>query len=177
MPVIIARLFNTVGPRQTGRYGMVLPRFIEAALANQPIRVYGDGSQTRCFCYVTDTVEALMRLQGTPSARNQVFNIGSTEEISILALAERVIRLLGSSSKVQFVPYTEAYAPGFDDMRRRRPVTDKLARVTGFRPGVPLDDIIKRTRDHLRDATGTQISSKPSVEFSRTVDTQNQANS
>src|SRR5262249_49491600 len=119
LPVVIARLFNTVGPRQTGRYGMVLPRFIAAARAHQPLRVYGDGEQTRCFCYVNDTVEALVRLQNCASARGQVFNVGSTEEISIRELASLVIKILGSKSTVELVPYNQAYAPGFDDMRRR----------------------------------------------------------
>jgi len=145
LPIIIARLFNTVGPRQTGRYGMVLPRFIAAAAAGQPLKVYGDGNQTRCFCYISDTVEALVRLQNTPAAREQVFNVGSTEEISILALAQKVIRLLGSGSGIEFVPYGQAYAPGFDDMRRRKPVIEKLERVTGFQPSHSLDEIIKLT--------------------------------
>ncbi len=145
LPVVIARLFNTVGPRQTGRYGMVLPRFITAAAAGQPLKVYGDGQQTRCFCYVADTVEALLRLQHSPAARGQVFNVGSTEEISILALAQKVIRLLNSASTIEFVPYGEAYAPGFDDMRRRKPVIEKLERIAGFRPGHSLDEIIQLT--------------------------------
>lgn len=146
LPVVIARLFNTVGPRQTGRYGMVLPRFIAAAAAGQPLKVYGDGKQTRCFCYVADTVEALLRLQTSPEARGQVFNVGSTEEISILALAQKVIRVLNSKSSIEFIPYGQAYAPGFDDMRRRKPVVDKLERITGFRPGHSLDEIIQLTR-------------------------------
>jgi len=145
LPVTIVRLFNTVGPRQTGRYGMVLPRFIAAARSGAPLRVYGDGRQTRCFCYVADTVEALARLQNAPVARGEIFNVGGTEEISILDLAEQVIAALGSKSPIQFVPYSEAYAPGFDDMRRRKPVVDKLARVTGFRPATPLREIIRRT--------------------------------
>ena len=150
LPVVIARLFNTVGPRQTGRYGMVLPRFISAALQGTPLKVYGDGQQTRCFCYVADTVEALVRLQNSSSAHSQVFNVGSVDEMTILELAQRVIRLLNSKSTIEFVPYTEAYAPGFDDMRRRRPMTDKLARVSGFRPSIPLDEIILRTSDYIR---------------------------
>ena len=145
LPVIIARLFNTVGPRQTGRYGMVLPRFIAAARSGQPLRVFGDGQQTRCFCYVSDTVEALVRLQRTAAARNHVFNVGSTEEISMRALAERVIRLVGSNSSIELVPYSQAYAPGFDDMRRRKPVIDKLEQTVGFRPKVTLDEIIQFT--------------------------------
>jgi UDP-glucose 4-epimerase len=145
LPVTIVRLFNTVGPRQTGRYGMVLPRFVAAARQGLPLKVYGDGEQTRCFCYVQDTVEALVRLQACPAARNQIFNIGSTEEISILGLAELVIQLLHSKSAIEFVPYGQAYAPGFDDMRRRRPVVDKLAAFTGFRPATPLRKIIELT--------------------------------
>jgi len=145
LPVVIARLFNTVGPRQTGQYGMVLPRFIAAARSGQPIRVYGDGQQTRCFCYVLDTVEALVRLQNCDPARGEVFNVGSTEEISIRDLARRVVETLGSKSTIQFVPYSEAYAPGFDDMRRRKPVVEKLASVTGFRPATSLREIIRLT--------------------------------
>jgi UDP-glucose 4-epimerase len=143
LPVIIARLFNTVGPRQTGQYGMVLPRFIKAAKNGQPLKVYGDGQQTRCFCYVRDTVEALVRLQNCLAARGQVFNVGSTEEVSIRDLAGRVINSLGSKSTVEFVPYQQAYEPGFDDMRRRKPVVDKLAAAVGFRPATPLRVIIE----------------------------------
>jgi UDP-glucose 4-epimerase len=145
LPVVIVRLFNTVGPRQTGRYGMVLPRFIAAACHSKPLQVYGDGKQTRCFCYVTDTVEALVRLQNSPAARGQVFNVGSTEEVSIGTLAEFVIKILKSKSAIEFVPYVQAYAPGFDDMRRRKPIVDKLEKVTGFRPGTSLEEIIRRT--------------------------------
>jgi UDP-glucose 4-epimerase len=145
LPVIIARLFNTVGPRQTGRYGMVLPRFIAAARSGKPLQVYGDGRQTRCFGYVGDTVEALIRLQNCPAAHGEIFNVGSTEEISIHKLARLVIRILGSKSVIELVPYNKAYAPGFDDMRRRRPVIDKLARLTGFRPMTALEEIIRRT--------------------------------
>lgn len=145
LPVVIARLFNTVGPRQTGRYGMVLPRFIAAAKAGQPLRVYGDGRQTRCFCCVSDTVEALVRLQHCAKARGQVFNIGGTQEISMRDLARRVIASVGSASRIQFVPYAQAYAPGFEDMRRRKPRVTKLARFTGFRPRTPLREIIRLT--------------------------------
>jgi len=145
LPVTIARLFNTVGPRQTGRYGMVLPRFISAAKAGLPLRVFGDGQQTRCFCYVADTVEALVRLLACESTRGEIFNIGSTEEISIVGLAQLIIQLLGSTSQIQFVPYSEAYEPGFEDMRRRKPVVDKLAAATGFRPGTSLEEIVKLT--------------------------------
>jgi UDP-glucose 4-epimerase len=143
LPVIIARLFNTVGPRQTGQYGMVLPRFIAAAKTGQPLKVYGDGRQARCFCYVRDTVEALVRLQNCTAARGQVFNVGGTEEISIQGLARRVVEILGSKSAIEFVPYNQAYEPGFDDMRRRKPVVEKLAATVGFRPCTPLQTIIE----------------------------------
>jgi UDP-glucose 4-epimerase len=145
LPVVIARLFNTVGPRQTGQYGMVLPRFITAAKAGKPLRVFGDGRQTRCFCYVLDTVEALVRLQSCDTARGQVLNVGTTEEISILDLAKLVIETLGSKSAIDLVPYSQAYAPGFDDMRRRKPVMEKLYRTVGFQPATPLRDIIRLT--------------------------------
>ena len=144
LPVVITRLFNTVGPRQTGQYGMVLPRFIGAAKSGQPLKVYGDGQQTRCFCYVGDTVEALVRLQNCLAARGQVFNVGGTEEISIRNLARRVIEIMGSPSSVELVPYNEAYEPGFEDMRRRKPVVDKLAGTIGFHPCTPLHAIIER---------------------------------
>lgn len=145
LPVTITRLFNTVGARQSGSYGMVLPRFISAAREGLPLRVYGDGEQTRCFCHVNDTVEALMRLARAPAARGEVFNIGGAEEVTIRSLATTVVRLLGSRSEVRLIPYDEAYAPGFEDMRRRRPSVEKLARVTGFRPETSLEDIIRRT--------------------------------
>jgi UDP-glucose 4-epimerase len=124
---------------------MVLPRFIGAARSGQPLRVYGDGQQTRCFCYVRDTVEALVRLQGCAAARGQVFNVGGTEEISIQDLARRVIEILGSKSAIEFIPYNRAYEPGFDDMRRRKPVVAKLDATIGFRPRTPLQSIIERT--------------------------------
>ena len=150
LPVVITRLFNTVGPRQTGAFGMVLPRFISAALRNEPIRVYGDGSQSRCFCHVRDTVEALVRLSRAERARGEVFNIGGRQEVSMVDLARRVIAVLGSSSDVVFVPYAQAYAPGFEDMQRRKPNTDKLFAVTGFRPETGLDEIIRSTAVNLR---------------------------
>jgi UDP-glucose 4-epimerase len=137
LPVVIVRLFNTVGPRQTGRHGMVLPRFIAAAKSGEPLKVYDDGRQTRCFCYVLDTVEALVRLQNCPAARGQVFNVGGTEEISI-----EVVDVLGSKSPIEFVSYQKAYAPGFEDMRRRKPVVEKLFQATGFRPATRLQEII-----------------------------------
>lgn len=143
--VTIVRFFNTVGPRQTGRYGMVLPRFIAAAQADLPLKVYGDGLQTRCFCYVQDTIEALTRLEACPGARGEVFNIGSTEEVTILQLAERVIKTLNSHSSIQLVPYNEAYSTGFEDMLRRKPIVDKLHGAIQFRPVTPLRKIIQLT--------------------------------
>lgn len=134
LPVIIARLFNTVGPRQTGQYGMVLPRFVAAAKAGKIMRVYGDGTQTRCFCDVLDTVEALVRLQRCSEARGQVFNVGSTEEVRIYDLAKLVKEAVGSSSAIELVPYNEAYAPGFEDMLRRKPNVEKLFKFVQFRP-------------------------------------------
>ena len=143
LPVVIARLFNTVGPRQTGRYGMVLPRFIAAARSGEPLKVHDDGLQTRCFCYVLDTVEALVRLQNCPAARGEVFNVGATQEISILELARQVVEVLGSNAPIEFVTYQSAFAPGFEDMRRRKPVVDKLFQMVGFRPTTPLRKIIE----------------------------------
>jgi UDP-glucose 4-epimerase len=149
LPVVVVRLFNTVGPRQTGRYGMVVPRFIAAAKSGRPLQVYGDGRQTRCFCLVNDTIEALVRLQGRPEAWGQVFNVGSTEEVSILQLAQLVIEVLGSKSKIEYVPYKVAYGTGFEDMQRRKPLVEKLARVTGFRPATSLREIIRLTSDSV----------------------------
>ncbi len=145
LPIIITRLFNTVGPRQVGRYGMVLPRFIAAAKRGETLRVFGDGKQTRCFCHVSDTVEALVRLQNCPKARGQIFNVGGTEEISIYDLAKLVIETLHSRSKIELVPYNQAYAPGFEDMRRRKPAVEKLAAAVGFRAATPLSEIIQLT--------------------------------
>jgi UDP-glucose 4-epimerase len=145
LPVTIARLFNTVGPRQTGRYGMVLPRFIASAKAGAPLQVYGDGAQSRCFCLVADAVEALVRLQNCGKARGEIFNIGGTEEISILELAQLVVKTLGSKSKIELIPYERAYSPGFDDMRRRKPRVEKLERFVNFKPQTALRDIIRLT--------------------------------
>jgi len=146
LPVVVARLFNTVGPRQTGRYGMVLPRFVAAAKAGETLRVFGDGRQTRCFCHVADAVEALVRLQGCREAMGQVVNVGSTEEISIGELAKLVVKLLDSRSPIQLVPYSDAYASGFEDMQRRRPSIDRLEKLTGFRPRTGLAEAINALR-------------------------------
>jgi UDP-glucose 4-epimerase len=154
LPVIIARLFNTVGPRQTGRYGMVVPRFVRAALRNVPLRVYGDGQQTRCFCYVGDTVRALIALLDHPDAIGKIFNVGNPQEVSILELAQRVVKLAQSSSPIVLVPYEHAYEAGFEDMRRRVPDISRLTALTGFRPTLDLDDII-RTVIEYEQAHGT----------------------
>ncbi len=151
VPVIVVRLFNTVGPRQTGRYGMVLPNFVKQALDNKPITVYGSGTQSRCFCDVRDTVEALMRLMDTDRAIGEVVNIGSTEEISIANLAQTVKTRTGSTSEIAYVPYDQAYEPGFEDMMRRVPNVEKLRRLTGFRPQTKLADIIDGVSSHLRE--------------------------
>ncbi len=152
LPVTIIRFFNTVGPRQTGQYGMVVPRFVQQALRGAPLTVYGDGSQSRCFCNVRDVVRALLLLAGTPEAVGEVINVGSTEEISILELAQKVQALEGrQESEVVFVSYDEAYAPGFEDMQRRVPSIDKMARLTGWRPQISLDETIQQVLTYYRE--------------------------
>jgi UDP-glucose 4-epimerase len=150
LPVIVVRLFNTVGPRQTGRYGMVLPNFVKQALDNEPISVYGNGQQSRCFCDVRDTVEGLIRLMDTERSIGEVVNVGNTEEITIEGLAQLVKKRTGSSSSIEFVPYDQAYEPGFEDMMRRVPCVDKLHALTGFRPQTSLNDIIDRVTAFFR---------------------------
>jgi UDP-glucose 4-epimerase len=142
VPVFIARLFNTVGPRQTGRYGMVLPRFVEQALRGEPITVHGDGRQSRCFCHVSDVVRALLELPRRKEAGGQVFNIGSTEDVTIAELAQRVNAAAGGRSELKFVPYEVAYAKGFEDMRRRVPDTRKARATIGWEPTVSLAEIV-----------------------------------
>jgi UDP-glucose 4-epimerase len=144
VPVIVARLFNTVGPRQTGRYGMVMPNFVKQALENEPISVYGDGKQSRCFCDVRDTVEGLIRLMDRDGAVGEVVNVGNTEEISIEGLARVVKERTKSTSPVVYVPYDQAYEPGFEDMMRRVPSVENLHALTGFRPKTPLTEMIDR---------------------------------
>jgi len=153
LPVIVVRFFNTVGPRQTGRYGMVLPNFVKQALDNAPISVYGSGKQSRCFCDVRDTVEAVIRLIQTGSAVGEVVNIGSTEEITIEGLAKAVKQRTGSVSQIQYIPYDQAYEPGFEDMMRRVPSVEKLHGLTGFRPQIPLTEIIDRVSTYFRQKT------------------------
>jgi UDP-glucose 4-epimerase len=153
LPIIIARFFNTVGPRQTGRYGMVLPTFVSQALAGEPLTVFGDGKQARCFGHVQDAVRAVLLLLDSPGAVGEVFNIGSTEEITIVALAERVKAAVGSDSPIEIIPYAEAYAEGFEDMPRRIPDVAKLEALTGYKPETPLSRIIEDTiadrRNHV----------------------------
>jgi UDP-glucose 4-epimerase len=151
LPVVLVRLFNTVGPRQTGQYGMVVPRFVQAAMHNQPIRVYGDGTQSRCFGYVGDVVGAMSALMNHPGAVGQIFNIGSNEEITIMDLAKRVKALTNSKSEIVKIPYEQAYEQGFEDMARRVPDLTKIKKLIGFVPKVKLDDIILRVRDYFAE--------------------------
>jgi len=150
VPVTIVRFFNTIGPRQTGRYGMVVPRFVRQALDGGPITVYGDGRQSRCFTDVEDTVRATIALALAPAAVGEVFNVGTTHELTIQTLAEHVRALVGSDAPIVQVPYDEAYQPGFEDLRRRVPDIRKAERVGGYRPRVSLDETLRRVIDHLR---------------------------
>jgi UDP-glucose 4-epimerase len=152
LPIVIVRLFNTVGPRQTGRYGMVLPTFVRQALAGQPITVFGDGTQTRSFTYVADVVDALVKLAQEPRAVGEVFNVGNTEEVTIVELAERVKRMTGSLSPVQFIPYDEAYEAGFEDMPRRVPDISKVRNLIDYQPRLSLDEIVCRVVEYFRKA-------------------------
>jgi UDP-glucose 4-epimerase len=154
LPARVGRFFNTVGPRQVGQYGMVLPRFIGQALDGEPVTVYGDGRQSRTFGHVAEVVEAVVRLMDTPATAGQVFNIGGTEEVTILALAERVRGLTGGVAQIRHVPYEEAYGGGFEDLGRRVPDTAKLRAATGFAPSRSLDDILRDTIAHLRAERG-----------------------
>ncbi len=151
LPVVVVRLFNTVGPRQTGQYGMVVPRFVEAALNNEPITVHGDGNQTRCFGHVSDVVEGLDKLIETPECFGKVINIGSPEEISIKGLAEKTIEMTGSSSEIKYIPYEEAYGEGFEDMQRRVPCIDRAQELIGFKPTRTLEDIINDVAADFRE--------------------------
>jgi UDP-glucose 4-epimerase len=143
LPTVITRLFNTVGPRQTGHYGMVIPRFVGQALKGEPLTVYGDGQQTRCFCYVGDIVRGVLGLSDHPEASGRAYNLGGTEEVSMEDLARLVIDIAGSDSKIRFVPYDEAYEEGFEDMQRRVPDTTRASDLIGFQPTVGLDEIVR----------------------------------
>ena len=142
LPVVVVRLFNTVGPRQTGQYGMVVPRFVHSAIRNEPITVFGDGTQQRCFGHVLDVVEGLSKLLETPNCFGQVVNLGNHEEVSILGLAQKAIELTGSTSEIRYIPYEEAYGDGFEDMRRRVPGLEKAKKLIGYQPTRSLTDII-----------------------------------
>src|SRR5437868_3003364 len=152
LPTVVVRLFNTVGPRQTGQYGMVIPTFVKQALTGRPITVHGDGSQSRCFADVSDVVRALVALMDHPAAVGEVFNIGSNEEVTIRGLAERVKALTNSDSEIVHVPYEQAYGEGFEDMPRRVPEISKVERLIGYRPTKSLDEILRSVIDFFRDA-------------------------
>lgn len=151
LPVVVVRLFNTVGPRQTGQYGMVVPRFVRAAVRNEPITVYGDGEQSRCFGHVSDVVEGLSKLIETRECFGKVINIGNPEEISIKGLAEKAIEMTGSSSEIEYIDYDEVYGPGFEDMKRRVPCIDRAERLIGFKPTRTLEDIINDVAAEFRE--------------------------
>lgn len=150
LPVVVARLFNTVGPRQTGQYGMVVPRFVEAALKNAPIEVHGDGTQSRCFGHIADVVEGLTAMMENPACFGQVINMGSDAEVSINDLAQKAISLTSSSSEIKYIPYSEAYGEGFEDMQRRVPSLEKAKRLIGYQPTRSLDDIINDVAGEMR---------------------------
>ncbi len=152
LPIVIARLFNTIGPRQKGRYGMVVPRFVRAAARNEPIRVFGDGTQSRCFSFVGDVAGALVALMSEQAAVGLAINVGSDEEVSIMELAERVKRITGSDSEIVTIPYSEAYEAGFEDMQRRMPDLTRIRQLIRYQPTVELDDIIRLIWDHERRA-------------------------
>jgi UDP-glucose 4-epimerase len=175
LPIVIVRLFNTVGPRQSGQYGMVVPRFVQAALNNQPIRVYGDGSQSRCFGYVGDVVNAMIALANHPGAVGQIFNIGSDEEITIMDLAQKVKTLTGSQSEIVKIPYEQAYEQGFEDMVRRMPDLTKIKKLIGYAPKVKLDEIIIRVRDYFLEQRQNAKSSETNGQFTWHVPEQAQA--
>jgi nucleoside-diphosphate-sugar epimerase len=157
LPTIVVRLFNTVGPRQTGQYGMVIPTFVKQALAGRAITVYGNGKQSRCFCYVGDVVAALVKLMDADNSVGEVFNIGSNQEISILDLAKRVKDLTRSESEIVFVPYDEAYEEGFEDMPRRIPDTSKVNKLVGFKPEKRLDEILQKVIEFHSDSSRNTI--------------------
>jgi len=151
LPVVIVRCFNTVGPRQTGQYGMVLPKFIKAALLDQPLVVYGSGKQTRCFADVSDVTDAFVKLMNTPECEGEIFNVGTTESISINDLAQKVKTICRSKSRIDYMSYEEAFEEGFEDMMNRKPSLDKIRRFIGYDPKYSLDDIIKRMIEYYEN--------------------------
>ena len=152
----IVRLFNTVGPRQTGRYGMVVPRLVRAALRNEPLTVYGDGKQTRCFAYVGDVVPALIQLMDRADLNGEIYNVGSTERVSIAELAERIVARTGSQSTLTFVPYDKAYGPGYEDMRHRAPCLEKIGAAIGYKATTALETILDSVIAEMREHPGTE---------------------
>jgi UDP-glucose 4-epimerase len=152
LQVTTARLFNTVGPRQSGRYGMVVPRFVKAALSNEPINIYGDGTQSRVFCHVQDAIEALLQLVATDQTVNEVYNIGGTGEITIKALAETIINQTNSNSTIEYIPYEKAYAPGFEDMQRRVPDISKVKATLDWSPQRNLTQIVSDVAQHITNS-------------------------
>ncbi len=151
LETVIMRLFNTVGPRQTGRYGMVIPRFVQQALAGKPITVYGDGNQFRCFTFVDDVVGAAIKLMASPKALGQVVNVGNDRGITITELAEKIVSMTQSQSEIVFIPYDEAYEEGFEDMRVRKPDLTKAAKLIGYRPEIQLDEILRRVIEYFKN--------------------------
>lgn len=152
LPVIIARIFNVIGPRQSGRYGMVVPRFVESAMKNEPLCVYGTGKQSRCFAHVSDVTGALISLMNCQDAQGQVFNVGSNEEITIEQLADKIIELTGSKSKKQIIPYEQAYGKPFDDMLRRVPSLKRIEKLVGYKPQMTLEQSLKSVIDYIKTA-------------------------
>jgi UDP-glucose 4-epimerase len=150
--VTTARLFNTVGPRQSGRYGMVVPRFVKAALSNEPINIYGDGTQSRVFCHVQDAIEALLQLVATEKTINEVYNVGGTGEITIKQLAETIVKQTNSNSEIEYIPYEKAYAPGFEDMQRRMPDISKIKDALNWSPQRDLTQIISDVAYHITNS-------------------------
>lgn len=151
LPVVIARCFNTVGPRQTGQYGMVLPKFVKAALLDQPMIIYGSGKQTRCFADVLDVIDAFLRLMAEKKCEGEIFNVGTTEAISIEELAKKVKAMCNSKSKIEYMSYEDAYEEGFEDMMHRMPDLTKIKEFIGYEPRIPLDEIIKRMIEHYEN--------------------------
>jgi UDP-glucose 4-epimerase len=156
LPVVVVRLFNTVGPRQTGQYGMVVPNFVKSAIRNEPLTVHGDGTQQRCFGHVLDIVEGLTKAIESPECFGQVINFGNDEEVSIEGLAKKAIAMTGSSSEIRYIPYTEAYGEGFEDMRRRVPSLEKAKRLVGYQPTRTLEDIINDVAEQFREELKTE---------------------
>jgi UDP-glucose 4-epimerase len=165
VPTVIVRLFNTVGPRQTGRYGMVIPNFVRQALTGEDITVFGDGSQSRCFTHVSDVVEALIQLVEHPKAVGEVYNLGSNQEVTILELAERIKRLAGSQSRIVFIPYDKAYEQGFEDMLRRVPDLSKIHKLIGYTPKITLDEILLSVIEYQRAKIAQQVGIPAPVAF------------